>query len=134
MTARAVHVGMWLDGRDLDLAATAVQLAVNVTSKSPDASPVSRELRQLLKTMRAACSMTCAAQVPQVAESASSSEWMPTDLITVREAAELLSTSESNIRQRLTCKRPSLWGFKSAGRWLLSRSDVCAHAARRKAS
>lgn len=122
MTARVVHAALVLEGRDLALAATSVQLAVNAARANAAGAAVSRELLELLDRMRDACSMSCATQLAQVAREDESPEWYPSDLITVREAAAMSGTTESNIRQR--CGRGSLAAVKTGGEWRVSRASV----------
>lgn len=129
MSARVIHAGLCLEGREMDLAATAVQLAVNVARRNVGGAAVSSELLALLDRMREACSMSCATQPAQVAEVDESPEWEPMDLINVKEAAELKRTSESNIRQR--CARGSLAAVKIGGEWRVSRASVLVRAQER---
>lgn len=77
---------------------------------------------ELLDRLRAVHASSCAPQLTQVAPVADSSEWVSVDLITVKGAAEIMGTSESNIRAR--CKRHSLPSVVMGGRIMLPRPAV----------
>jgi excisionase family DNA binding protein len=128
VTAHVVRVGgIWLDGDDLADVTTALEFQVNVLRRNPDGAPVARRLLVLLDSLREARAVSCAAQLAQLANVAGSSESIPTDLITAKEAAKLMGCSEANIRSR--ADRGSLWSMKDGTQWRLSRANVLEHMA-----
>jgi excisionase family DNA binding protein len=89
-------------------------------------------LDELLEVLRVASARGCATQPPQPVAEDTGPWWAASDEIDVEEAARLMGTTTSNVRTR--CRRRTLGAVKVGGEWVLSRQDVLARAAERKAS